>query len=118
MARFSKRSLEGEILIDHRASPGLGAEDATWMGVAPKAVAKGQVFEAPIISCAHCMAMVVVNPDRQRAREQCQKCDKYVCDECYGEMHITLECRSVERRLDQVKEEVERGVSPLLLTRP
>ena len=115
--RHSKRSLEGEIFIDHRASPGLSPEDALWMGVDPKLVAKGQVFEAPIITCSHCQAMVVINPDRQRGRERCAKCDKYICDECYAAMHITLECRNFDRRLDEVREEIERGTSPLLLTR-
>jgi hypothetical protein len=115
--RFSKRSLEGEILIDHRASPGLGPEMAAWMGVDAGLVAGGQVLEAPVIACAHCQAIVIVNPDRQRERGWCSRCDKYLCDECVGLMRVTLECRSFARRLDRVQEETERGVSPLLLTR-
>lgn len=116
--RHSKRSLEGEILIDHRASPGLPPEFAVWMGVDPKLVAKGQVFEAPIFTCAHCQAGVIINPDRSRPREVCLKCGgKYICDECAAVMHHTLRCHSFARRLDQVREELEHGTSPLLLTK-
>lgn len=115
---FSKRSLEGEILIDHRASPGLGAEEALYMGLDPAMVAGGQVLEAPVFNCSHCQAAVIVNPKRSRERAVCQKCGgKYICDECAAQMHLTLECRNRERRFDQVREDVERGVSPLLLTR-
>ena len=116
--RHSKRSLEGEILIDHRASPGLPPEFAVEVGLDPGLVAKGQAVEAPLFTCAHCQACVIVNPDRSRERACCQKCGgKYICDECAARMHLTLECRSFERRLDQVKEEIERGTSPLLLTK-
>lgn len=113
----SKRSLEGEILIDHRASPGLSPEDASWMGVQPGLVAKGQLFEAPIITCSHCQAMVVPNTARTRDRAWCSKCDKYICDDCAALMHRTLECRDRRRLLDQVQEDIERGVSPLLMTK-
>lgn len=115
--RFSKKSLEGEILIDHRASPGLDAEMALEMGVDPAVVAKGQLFEAPTITCAHCQAMVIVNPNRSRERAWCSKCDKYICDECQIRMHLTLRCDSRERKLDNLKEEVAQGLHPLFLTK-
>lgn len=113
--RFSKRSLEGEILIDHSASPGLTPEQLG--GFAP-AVGKGEVFESAINTCAHCQAMVVLNPDRTRERGYCSKCDKYLCDACAFRLTVTLTCDSAERRFDRALDEIERfGSSPLLLTR-
>lgn len=115
--RHSKRSLEGEILIDHRASPGLPAEFAVEMGVDPALLAAGQVLEAPIFNCSHCQCAVIINPDRSRERAVCLKCGgKYICDECAAVMHLTLECRNRERRFDQVREDVEHGVPLSLLT--
>lgn len=67
---FSKRTLEGELLIDHRAGDGTIAVPA------------GRRFEAPTITCSHCQAIVIVNPDRQRPRAYCRECDRYICDKC------------------------------------
>ena len=114
MSRFSKRSLEGELLIDHSASPGLTPEQAAGFSVA---VAGGEVYESAINTCAHCQAMVVINPQRTRDRGYCAKCDKYLCDECGYRLHVTLTCDSVARRLDRAYEEAERGASPLLITK-
>jgi hypothetical protein len=113
--RHSKRSLEGEILIDHSASPGLTAEDMA--GFPVPAVGKGQVYESPLIVCGHCQCAVIIEPLRTRAREWCAKCDRYICDDCGLRMHVTLECQSVERRIDEMLEVIERhgSVSPLLL---
>jgi hypothetical protein len=109
----SKRSREGEILIDHRASPGLTPEMIGRFGIA---VAGGEIFESAIYTCSHCQCGVVLNPDRSRERHWCAKCDRYICDECAYRMARTLECRNVQRRMDQMAEAIERGgVSPLLL---
>ena len=113
MSRFSKRSLEGELLIDHRASPGLtpehvGAFDAP-------AVAKGDVYESPVLVCSHCQYAIVMNPQRTRERGWCSKCDQYLCDDCTQLMHVTLECRSFERRKDEILNLAERGVTNPLL---
>jgi hypothetical protein len=40
------------------------------------------LFESPTFTCNHCEAVVVMNPDRSRARGYCRKCDHYVCDTC------------------------------------
>lgn len=111
----SKRSLEGEILIDHRASPGLDALTAHAFGIEPERVKGGEVFEAALITCGHCQATVVINPDRQRARAWCSKCDHYICDECAARLHLTLVCTTVARRIDAIADAVDRGTSPLLL---
>ena len=63
---------EGYLMVDHRASPGL---DKPGMG-------EGSIFEAPTLGCAHCATVVVMNPNRKRARAYCAKCDRYICDNC------------------------------------
>lgn len=112
MARFSKRSLEGELYIDHSAGPGLTLEEVGHFN-AP-AVAKGEVYESAILVCGHCQAAIILNPNRSRDRGWCAKCDHYMCDDCTELAHVTLECRSFERLRDTVLEWAERGASPLL----
>jgi hypothetical protein len=57
----SLRRHEGYLLLDNSVSGGARVESAT-------------------ITCAHCHAIVVLNPQRTRPRAYCQKCDHYVCD--------------------------------------
>jgi hypothetical protein len=111
----SKRSLEGELLIDHRASPGLTAEDVA--GTDIPVVGKGEVYESAVVTCGHCACVVVMNPLRTRERGWCSRCDRYMCDACAYVMQKTLQCNTVKRRLDQAFEDLERGVSPQLLTK-
>ncbi len=110
---FSKRSLEGEILIDHRASPGLTPEEA---GPLSPAVGKGEVFESAIVTCSHCQTTIVLNPNRTRDRGYCGKCDRYLCDGCEFVRVKTLACHSMAKRFDQLGEQIERfgSASPLL----
>ena len=73
----------GYVLVDHRASPGLTPEQAKLNGYDPELTKEGKLFEADIMTCAHCRAMVVKNPDRIRARASCLRCgDKFICDKC------------------------------------
>jgi hypothetical protein len=76
---------EGYLLVDHRASPGLPPELARRMGVAP-----GSKFgEVATLTCCHCKTVVIKNPNRQRERGRCPKCNyKYVCDPCAARMHL------------------------------
>jgi hypothetical protein len=120
MARSSKRSLEGEIYVDHSASPGIPEDVAVWAGLDPTLCAKGKVYESAILTCSHCQSTIVVNPARTRPREYCSKCDKYICDECAFIMKRTLECRNYEKRLDLLRNQIEKfgsefGISPLLI---
>lgn len=73
---------EGYLFVDHRASPGLSTEQAERMGVDPKLVREGGVFEAATKRCCHCGRVVIINPCRQRERAICFTCHEYVCDEC------------------------------------
>lgn len=77
---FSKRSLEGWFMSDNRVSQGLPDEMVVPLGL-PAGAGRG-VFEAPTVTCAHCAAVVIINPKRTRDREYCAKCDKYICDGC------------------------------------
>lgn len=76
----TKRSQEGYLLIDHRASPGLPADFAQKIGLGGAAVGEGNVFESPTVTCCHCGVVVMLNPLRTRMRGHCQKCDAYTCD--------------------------------------
>lgn len=55
------RGGKGTLIIDERASGGKLQEYAT-------------------MTCAHCMTVVALNPERKRARGYCRKCNAYVCD--------------------------------------
>lgn len=109
----SKRSREGELYIDHRASPGLTAEDVGAFG--GPVVKRGEVYESAIIVCGHCQAAVILEPKRTRDRGWCSKCDAYLCDDCTELLARTLQCESIVRRLDDLRNQIERfGSSPLL----
>ena len=98
----SKRSHEGEILIDHRFTPGLPDALVNAQGLPPGA---GQgVFEAPTYTCSHCQRVVVINPLRNRERAYCRKCDHYICDGCGGIMKATGVCRTYKQLMDEVQE--------------
>ena len=76
----SKRAREGYLIIDERAA-----------GV------KGPPKEAATVTCAHCQAIVIINPLRTRQRNWCWNCDHYICDkpEC------RIECNPMKRRFEQ-----------------
>ena len=80
----SLRDKEGYLLIDHRASPGLPADIARQSGFDPKFTSEGGILEASTMTCSHCTNSVVLNPERIRKREYCQKCDAYICDACHA----------------------------------
>lgn len=110
---FSKRSIEGEILIDHRASPGMTRAE---VGLDVPAVGRGEVYESPTLVCRHCQMTIVLEPKRTRERTWCAKCDRYICDDCAVIYHKTLECLDMERTLDTIQNELERdGTSPTLV---
>lgn len=85
----SKKSLEGYLQIDHRFSPGLPGTP------------EGAMLEAATHTCAHCHAIVVLNPKRTRPRGYCAKCDRYVCDT----PACGLECRNMNQLLDRLQEQ-------------
>lgn len=72
---------EGELFIDNRLSG-------------------GSLFESATVTCAHCHKVVVLNPDRTRARGYCRKCDQYVCDN----PGCNAECTPMDKILDTLQE--------------
>jgi uncharacterized paraquat-inducible protein A len=91
---FSKRRLEGELTVDDRASG-------------------GALFESATTTCSHCNKIVVLNPDRQRPRGYCSRCDHYICDSC-----DERNCLPIRKLFDQLLEAAFRreiGMSPLVV---
>lgn len=81
----NKRSQEGYLLVDNRAS------------------GQGMV-ESPTITCSHCQRVVVLNPLRTRERGYCPKCDSYICDECEAvRVASGFECRPMKQVFDELE---------------
>jgi hypothetical protein len=103
--RASRR--EGEYLIDHRASPGISADDAAKAraatGIAFPVVPEGAIFETAVQTCSHCQRVIVMNPQRTRPRHYCAKCHHYVCDQaacnvgCYPYLQFLDDLDKAER---------------------
>lgn len=73
---------EGYLFVDHRASPGIPADQALRMGLDPNTVKEGAVLEAATMRCAHCPSVYIKNPLRTRERGYCFSCAGFVCDAC------------------------------------
>lgn len=86
----SKRRHEGYLLIDNRCA-GLG------------------MTEVATYTCSHCDAVVVMNPLRTRERGYCRGCDKYICDNCTAIRARTLECRPMQKVIDEVLTAAEKA---------
>jgi len=83
---LSKKSHEGWVMVDHRASPGIPAEKARQLGYRAEDVREGGVYETVTYGCDHCGTCYVKNPWRTRPREHCFKCNRDICDGCYAAM--------------------------------
>ena len=100
---FSKRELEGYLLIDHREAPGISVEEAARAGRRTIPVGRGVKFERPTVNCSHCEALVVLNPLRTRDRAYCPKCDRYLCDTCEAMRAASGgDCYPFRRKIDDV----------------
>ena len=106
MTVFSKRSHEGYLMIDHRASPGIPEGAARRMGLDPAQVGEGRMMETSTLGCPHCGSVVVLNPQRTRERAHCYKCNRYICDGCAAVMHRG---GYVHRTIMQIAEMVKSG---------
>ena len=104
---FSKRSLEGQITIDHSASPGLPPGFMQSIGLDGLNVGEGKVAQIATLTCCHCGDINILNPDRKRDRGHCQKCDSYVCDkpEC------RLDCTPFGKTLDEAENKAVRDLA-------
>jgi hypothetical protein len=91
-------------MIDHRNAPGIPDDLVHKAGVVP--VRSGQMLECATLGCAHCAAVVVVNPLRTRERAYCPKCDRYICDVCKA---ATLLPNYVHRSFQEIADMVRSG---------
>lgn len=98
---FSKRSLEGYLLVDHRDSPGI--EDQIGCG-------GGRLFEVATYSCCGCQRGIIKNPDRSRARNYCRAHDKYMCDGCALTYKVTGVHKSYKQVMDEHEAQVTNGI--------
>lgn len=83
----SKTNGEGWLMVDNRASG-------------------GKLLEAATSTCSHCQRQVVRNPERERARAYCSRCDHYICDECA----IIDRCRPFVQVVDEAMTATVRGL--------
>lgn len=91
---FLKSSFNGEVMIDHRASPGT------------QLVGEGKVMHAATLGCPHCGSVVVLNRRRVRARAHCFQCNQYICDICDAVRH---DPDYIHRTMRQIAELVVSG---------
>ena len=98
---FSERSLEGWVMIDHRAGGGVNQEALYRVGLNAPGVPAGALFEAPTITCSHCGGAFIINPLRTRERARCSKCHHYLCDGCGAAFKYSLECRPFKQLVDE-----------------
>ena len=83
---FLKTSRDGELFLDHSASPGLPPGVAQRMDLPPELVGEGGRMHAATLGCPHCGGVVLLNPMRKRERANCFKCNSYICDGCAAAM--------------------------------
>lgn len=99
---------EGYLLIDHKFSPGITPEQAAHAaaisGRAVPVVGKDTLWESATVTCLHCNAVVILNPNRTRPRHYCAKCDGYICDGCDA-LAAQYGCRPFEKLLDYIQAE-------------
>jgi hypothetical protein len=80
------RKQMGEIIIDHRASPGLPEDIARAAGYDPAHCREGKIYAQATMTCCECKCVVVKNPFRTRDRATCS-CGNYLCDLCAFRIH-------------------------------
>jgi hypothetical protein len=109
---FSKRELEGELIIDHRESPGITLQEAFSVGMNPIfAVGAGKKLHVPTYNCHCCERLIVVNPGRTRDRAYCPQHDAYLCDECEVKRIRNGKCIPFKQVIDEYLNHVEKGLS-------
>ena len=107
---FSKRELEGYLLIDHRAGDGITAEMVKdiALDISFPIVPAGKIFESATILCHGCERQIILNPDRSRARAYCPTHDHYLCDECEDRRVRTGKCVAFKAFIYELFNQAER----------
>jgi hypothetical protein len=96
-----KRDLEGYVEVDHSNSPGITAEQAASVR-SRLVVPGGTVFKSATITCSHCKAVVILNPNRSRGRGYCRSCDHSICDRCSLMMKLGHPCRPFDKIAEEI----------------
>lgn len=86
---------DGELQIDNRATGG-----------AVPGFGNASHYAAPTLTCWHCKNVVMLNPFRERPRNYCRKCDRYICDSCAA---VAAQPDYQHRSFDQLAEMVTSG---------
>lgn len=98
---------EGELMIDHRASPGISEGLALRCGLPPQYMGEGKLFESATLWCCHCSAVQLKNVNRTRPRHSCGQCNlKYICDNCAAAATLP---GYVHRSFEQISDMVRSG---------
>jgi len=103
MSVFRKSERDGEVIIDHRESPGLTFQEALAAGRSCLvAFGMPKLFKSATFTCSHCDRIVIKNPLRTRNRGECPQCDRPICDDpCAVRYALDGECRCQAKRIDE-----------------
>lgn len=111
----SQRRREGYLLIDNRFAPGPAMP---FLPNGQEVVGAGarSVFEAATYTCSHCQTQLIRNPARERPREWCWNCDKYICDGCAA-ARAAQGCVPMKKKLEDeqtrlIREQIRHGFIP------
>lgn len=113
----------GEIIVDHRASPGIPEDLALQLGYDPATVAEGKILKTYTLHCSHCGGHGIPNPWRTRPRALCMECNNreghYICDACDFERSQPGYVHNPEKKqIDDKLESIVRMGSPSKLLLP
>jgi hypothetical protein len=92
---FSKRSIEGYLMRDHRAGDGIGDMQP--------------MVEYAIYTCCGCQRGIIRNPKRERERSYCRAHDRYMCDDCALSFKVTGSHKSYRQVMDEYETKVIHG---------
>lgn len=110
------RRYEGELVIDHRESPGITAADIAHMPAMYRngypVIGKGQFYESAVNTCSHCQRGIIINPLRTRERHYCRGCDRYICDNCALLMKLGASCSPFWRQVERIASKVTKLFAP------
>jgi hypothetical protein len=106
MSPFLKTSRDGELFLDHSASPGIPPGVAQRMDLPPELVGEGGRMHAATLGCPHCGGVVLLNPMRKRERANCFKCNSYICDGCAA---VMSDPNYIHRTFAEIAEMVQSG---------
>ena len=70
-------------------------------------------FEADTYTCTHCTAVVVLNPDRKRARYKCKGCNHHICDACAVHVQSGGQCVTFQQYVDDSLDRMARQLPAL-----